>query len=195
MINNEYINYIDQLKNALDALPISDISKTAKLIENSYKKGKQIFIVGNGGSAATASHMACDLQKTTLHKNYAITKRIKAICLNDNIPLITAWSNDFSYAESFCQQLKVLGNKGDLLIVITASGNSENILKILKTASSMGVKNVALLGFNGGKAKNLADSQILVKSDHYGIVEDAHIIIVHMMTEYLKKVVQANVKN
>jgi len=149
-------------------------------------------VVGNGGSAATASHMTADFQKTVLGKEIGISRRIKAIALSDNVPVITAWGNDFGYDLIFSEQLRTLAEPGDLLIVITASGNSPNIVAALEAAKQLGVATIGLLGFQGGKSKALCDAPIVVESTNYGIIEDAHSIFMHMMTAAMRDTVQQN---
>jgi D-sedoheptulose 7-phosphate isomerase len=183
--------YFADLNSALTALPEADICGAAELIESAFLAGKQVFIAGNGGSAATASHMACDFAKTTLGKSHErISFRIKAIALSDNVPAITAWGNDVSYDLVFSEQLRNLANEGDLLVVITCSGNSPNILETLKAAKELGLQTLGLLGFAGGKALPLCDKSIVVCSEDYGVIEDAHSILNHLLTAHMKARVQ-----
>ena len=180
--------YKEDLINAVNSLNIKEIENLAVRIKKLVKTNKALFVIGNGGSSATASHMVCDLQKTVLGKSPSTYKgaRLKAVCLADNVPLVTAWSNDDSYDLIFSEQLKNMGTRGDLLIVITGSGNSKNILEALKTASKLKIDTFGFLGFDGGKALKLTDKYILVSSEHYGIVEDVHMILDHILTEVLK---------
>lgn len=183
--------YVSGLNNVLKAIPIQDIEAVANEVISAFENGKQIFVAGNGGSAASASHMACDFAKTTLGKSHeSISMRMKVIALSDNMPLITAWGNDVSYDVVFSEQLRNLANAGDLLIVITASGNSPNILECIKAAKELGVKSIGILGFSGGKAKPVCDLSIVAESTDYGIIEDAHMILNHMLTAYFKQFVQ-----
>lgn len=181
-------NYKKELITAINDLDNKAIEGLASHIKTLVKKNRTLFIIGNGGSAATASHMVCDLQKTVFGKTPSAFKgkRLKAVCLADNIPLVTAWANDESYDLIFSEQLKNLGSKGDLLIAITGSGNSRNIIEALKTANKLGIATFGFLGFDGGKALKLTDKHILIKSSNYGVVEDAHMILDHMLTEVLK---------
>lgn len=185
-----YTAYIDSLSSALHAIPTADIDAARKTLESAFTDGRTVFIAGNGGSAATASHMACDFQKTTLAKEHErIAKRIRCIALSDNMPLITAWGNDVSYNEVFGQQLRNLANQGDVLLVITASGNSPNILNALEAAKEVGVKTIGFLGFEGGKALAMCDQAVVVRSNDYGVIEDAHSVLMHMVTAALRDVV------
>jgi len=176
----------------IDSLDSESVQRVAEALESAFTSGKRVFIAGNGGSAATASHMACDLAKTTLGKNKTLpTKRIKAIALTDNMPLVTAWGNDVSYDLVFSEQLRNLAEDGDVLVVISASGNSPNIIEALKVASSLHMHALGLFGFDGGKAAVLCNQSVVVTSAHFGFIEDAHSVISHLITDHLKKAVQA----
>ena len=180
-------NYFKALKQSLSNLNLEQIEKFKKTLIETMSSGQTIFICGNGGSAATASHMTCDLGKTILGKKPRTKKnRARVISLNDNIPFMTAWGNDEGYKHIFSEQLRNLGVRGDLLVVITGSGNSDNILQAIKTAKSMGISVFGLLGFQGGIAREKISDYILVESDNYGIVEDVHGIINHLVTDYFK---------
>src|SRR3989344_844822 len=160
-------NYFDELKNTLDNVDMNDVKNVVNILYLAYKEGKQIFIIGNGGSASTASHFACDLGKGTLQRVYDDKeKRFRVISLTDNMALVTALGNDLSYDYIFSQQLNNLVNKGDILVVITGSGNSKNILNGIETAKKAGATVLGMLGFEGGKAKNMVDYHIIVPSNH-----------------------------
>jgi len=180
--------YLDTIKSLTRQLDVKEIVKIIKTLERKMNQGKRVFIAGNGGSAATASHMACDLNKTVLGKSpKSNQKGFKAICLSDNIPLITAIANDTSYDFIFSEQLKNYGQKGDLLLVISGSGNSKNIIEAIKTVNSLKMETAAFLGFDGGKAKHLVDSYVLIPSFDYGPVEDFHLILNHLIAVYFKE--------
>ena len=179
-------NYLTGLKAVLDRLPLAELEKLFTVIEEAHAAGKQIFVVGNGGSAATASHMRNDLNKGTLgHKGDAPWKRFKVIALTDNVSLMTAWANDTDYNTVFSEPLKNLANRGDVLIAISASGNSPNIITAVEVAKELGVKVLGLGGFTGGKLAQLADVCVVVPSNDYGPVEDVHMIIDHILVGYL----------
>lgn len=187
-MDNQSKEYLHDLILKLQKLDIAKIDHLKTIITALIDSEKTLFICGNGGSAATASHMVCDLGKTILGKNPRLNnKRLRIICLNDSIPLMTAWSNDENYHCIFSEQLKTLGRNGDHLIVITGSGNSTNIIEIVKEAKQMKIKTFGLLGFDGGKVKRLLDDYLLVKSSNYGLVEDIHTIINHLVTDYFKR--------
>jgi D-sedoheptulose 7-phosphate isomerase len=145
--------------------------------------GKQVFVIGNGGSAAAASHMVCDFSKNTRE---AGKNRMRAICLNDNIPSVMAYANDEGYDVIFSEQLMALGRPGDILIAISGSGNSANILKAIETARKMQIKIIGLTGFKGGKMKDLTDICLVVPSDSMEMIEDVHLIINHILAGLLR---------
>lgn len=186
-LKNHPGNYINKLKKTLGLINKNSILELITKINSLIGTGHTIFIAGNGGSATTSSHMACDLSKTILgkspHKN---TKRLKVISLNDNIPLMTAWANDEGYEYIFSEQLKNLGKAKDYLIIITGSGNSKNLLNLIETAKRLKIETFGIFGFDGGKAKKTVNKHILVPSNDYGIIEDAHMIINHLITDWLK---------
>jgi D-sedoheptulose 7-phosphate isomerase len=179
-------NYLTGVKTVLDALSCEQICTFIEHVRRAYEDGRQVFIVGNGGSAATASHMACDFGKTALvGRDGRSGKRFRVIALTDNVPLITAWANDASFSRIFSEQLRNLANSGDLLIVITASGNSPNILEAIKAGKELGMMTIGMLGFSGGAAREMLDDYILVDKNDYGPVEDVHLILNHLITHYL----------
>jgi D-sedoheptulose 7-phosphate isomerase len=179
-------DYLTDLKAVLDRLPLAELDKVVAAIEAAHAAGKQIFVIGNGGSAATASHMMNDLNKGTIgYKGDAPWKRFKVIALTDNVPLMTAWSNDTNFNTVFAEPLKNLANPGDVLIAISASGNSPNIIAAVETAKQMGLTVLGFGGFAGGKLAQLADACIVVPSNGYGPVEDVHMILDHIITGYL----------
>jgi len=178
--------YLTQLKAVLDRLPLEPVAETIRAIEAAHAAGKQIFVVGNGGSAATASHMMNDLCKGTLgHKGDAPWARFKVLALTDNVSLMTAWANDTDYDHIFSEPLKNFAQPGDLLIAISASGNSPNVVAAAEVAKELGLKVVGLLGFGGGKLAKLADVSVIAPSSEYGPVEDVHMILDHIITSYL----------
>ncbi len=175
--------YLAKVSGVIGALPVADITKMLTMIETAMQKGQTVFLAGNGGSAATASHMANDLLKTAAKKH---GKAVRVIALSDNVPLLTAIANDENFTEVFSGQLRPLAGTGDVLIVISGSGNSPNILRALETAKDLGVLSIGFLGMDGGKAKAMVDCAIVVPSDDYGPIEDAHTVLNHLLTEYLR---------
>jgi D-sedoheptulose 7-phosphate isomerase len=183
-IETDIRSYLDRLLKTLDGMPVDDIARLSEMLYRAYSDGKQVFILGNGGSASTASHMAADLGKNTIGPNM---RRFRIMSLNDNIPLLTALSNDLGYDNMFAEQLQNLIQPGDVLIVISGSGNSPNVLKAMEYAQSRSAQVAALLGFGGGKASKLSDLNVVIDSDDYGVVEDAHLIVNHILVEHFRQ--------
>ena len=175
-------DYIDRLEQGLRAIDPAAIGEVVKVLERARVEERTLFIIGNGGSAATASHMANDLQKLA---SQGKSPAYRAIALTDNVPLLTAWGNDEDYSAVFVRQLEALARGGDLLIAITGSGNSKNIVRAMEWAKKATLETIALLGFDGGKARSIADHVLLFAEDHYGRIEDAHMILEHMIANYL----------
>lgn len=190
-------DYVGSLKNVLDRLPWEAVDRVLQAIEEAYQRRSQIFVIGNGGSAATASHMMNDLCKGTIgHKGDAPWPRFRVVALTDNVALMTAWANDTDYKHIFSEPLQTLAQRGDVLIAISASGNSPNIITAVEAAKQMGVKVVGLAGFGGGKLAKMADIAFVVPSNEYGPVEDVHMIFDHIMTGYLyEKLKEENRQN
>ena len=182
--------YLRSLKTVLDQLPLDEVEHMIAVLETAYAQRRQIFIIGNGGSAATASHMMNDFCRGTLGHNpdkqgSSGWPRFRAIALTDNIPLMTAWANDTDYGRIFSEPLKNLAERGDVLIAISASGDSPNVIAAVKVAKQMGLQVVGLTGFGGGKLAKLVDVAVVVSSNEYGPVEDVHMILDHIITSYL----------
>ena len=178
--------YVESLKNVLDRLPWDAVDQVLQVLAEAYQRRSQVFVIGNGGSAATASHMMNDLCKGTVgHKGDAPWARFRVIALTDNVALMTAWGNDTDYNHIFSEPLKTLAQRGDVLVAISASGNSPNIITAVEAAKQMGVKVVGLAGFGGGKLAKMADVAFVVASNEYGPVEDVHMIFDHIITGYL----------
>lgn len=183
--------YISELEGALEKIRKEDIEKIIEILAGAYSSERSVFIIGNGGSASTASHFACDLGKGTLERHYDMNKkRFRVYSLTDNVALMTAYGNDLSYDDIFAQQLRNLIKNGDILIAITGSGNSKNILKAIKLANDMGAVTVGFLGFDGGKAAEIVDHKIIIASSNYGVIEDLHLVLGHMISQELKKKIE-----
>jgi D-sedoheptulose 7-phosphate isomerase len=177
-------DYLAKLSKTLDSLPLHRIGEIKEILWRAYQENKQIFILGNGGSAATASHFACDLAKGTICSS---KRRFRVISLVDNIPLMTAWSNDISYNNLFAEQLANLINEGDVVIGISGSGNSQNVLNALKLAKSYAAITIGFTGFQGGKLKDIADVCLIVPSDCMERIEDVHLILEHLICLWLRE--------
>lgn len=179
--------YTSQLTEALNQIPEEKFTEINNVLQDARETGKQIFVIGNGGSASTASHMVCDFNKNTRE---AGKNRMRAICLNDNVPSVLAYANDEGYDIIFSEQLSALGRADDVLIAISGSGNSSNILKAIETARQMNIKVIGLTGFKGGKMKDMTDVCLVVPSTSMEIIEDAHLIINHILAGLLRGGVQ-----
>jgi D-sedoheptulose 7-phosphate isomerase len=175
--------YLERLRYGIDRIPHDRVEAIGEILFRAYRHNKQVFIVGNGGSAATASHMACDLGKNTISPQ---RQRFRVLSLNDNVALVSALANDLGYEHVFSEQLKNLIRPGDVLISITGSGNSANIIRAMEYARERAATNIALLGFDGGQALRLADEYVLIPVHDYGIVEDLHMVLDHILTEYFR---------
>lgn len=170
-------DYIQQLKDVLDTFPHDQFECLIDSMMDAYKEEKRIFVMGNGGSASTASHWVCDINKGCCMEK---EKKFKMICLNDSIPTMLAYANDQAYEDVFVEQLKNFFVPGDIVIGISGSGNSLNVLKAIEYAKANGGTTVGLCGYSGGKLFDMVDIPILVKIDDMQKVEDVHMIVVHM---------------
>jgi D-sedoheptulose 7-phosphate isomerase len=180
----DYVDsYIARLIAAINELPRDRLEALGEILFRAYRNGKQVFTVGNGGSASTASHMAADLGKNTIGPNM---RRFRIVSLNDNAAIVTALANDLGYEKIFSEQLINLIRSGDILVAVSASGNSPNVLNAMRYARRESAEVVGILGFDGGEAAGLADISIVVPSDDYGVVEDVHLVINHILVDYFK---------
>jgi len=176
--------YLAEVSDLLTKLPLSTIDTVIKLLWQAYEGGKQVFVLGNGGSAATASHFACDLGKGTAQPGQA---RFRVLSLTDNVPLITAWANDSDYQHVFAEQLANLVQRDDVVIAISGSGNSPNVLNAVRLAREQGAITVGLCGFQGGQLAHLVHYALVVPSKTITQAEDVHLILVHLITDGLKR--------
>lgn len=179
-------NYLKTLNSGLAKIPIEQYDTIANILLQAYDKNKQIFVLGNGGSAAIASHLACDLGKGTLTDVYDQTeKRFRVISLTDNMPLFSALANDIGYEHVFSQQLSNLLEPGDVVIGISGSGNSKNVINALMFSKEVGATTIGFVGFDGGLMKNYCDYVLHFKENNWQLCEDAHLIMQHMITSYI----------
>jgi D-sedoheptulose 7-phosphate isomerase len=181
-------SYIKYLSLVLEKIDKQEIKQFIASLLNARDLNANIFLIGNGGSASTASHFANDLGIGT--NSYEDTFSVISLC--DNNAIISAVGNDFSYEEIFSRQIKVLGEKGDLLVAISASGNSPNLIKAFETAKECAIKTIALTSFDGGKLKEMADEVVHVPTEkgEYGPAEDGHLIINHLVGAYLNRFIK-----
>jgi len=182
-------SYVTYLGSLLQTLDFDAIESFVNDILKAREEGKRIIFLGNGGSAATASHFANDIGIGTREYD----KPFKAMSFTDNNAIITALGNDNGYEEIFKKQLQVYMENGDIVVVISASGNSENLVRAVDYAKSKGNKTVGLLGFDGGKLKEMCDSSIVVTTakGEYGPVEDVHMVLDHMIGNYLYQLIRS----
>lgn len=176
--------YLEKVKKTLDNMDRSEIETFLNVLVNAKDNDKTIFIMGNGGSASTASHFCCDFNKSL---SYGKGKRFKFICLNDNVPTMMAYSNDLSYDDIFVEPLKNFFNEGDLVIGISGSGNSKNVLKAIEYANENGGITVGITGYNGGKLREISKHSVNTNINDMQISEDVHMILDHLCSSILCK--------
>lgn len=179
-----YADYVEGIKRTLDELPWDTVEQVVDAIDAARVAGRQVFVLGNGGSASTATHMACDLGKNTIVPG---APRLRIVSLNDNMALFSALSNDCGYENVFAEQLISLLNRGDLVIAISASGNSPNVLKAIDVAQERGALTVGLTGYAGGKLAKRVDFSIIARNDCIEQVEDIHLMLEHIITSAVRE--------
>ncbi|NOQ21538.1 MAG: SIS domain-containing protein [Candidatus Aegiribacteria sp.] len=177
-MQKEINTYFDQISTLVHKIPSKNIEELVKVIFEAYKKGRRIFIFGNGGGSATSSHFVCDLAKGTATPG---KPRLKAVSLSDNVPLITAWANDTDYTNTFGEQLKNLVEEGDIVIGLSGSGMSPNVINAFRVANKSGAISVLLSGYSGGDAVNEALLSIIVPSEDMQHIEDIHLMLCHIV--------------
>jgi D-sedoheptulose 7-phosphate isomerase len=176
--------YLKDLSRVLENLPLEPLERILDALKKARLEGRTIFVFGNGGSASTASHIVCDLGKNTRRPELP---GVRVIGLNDNIPALTAFANDEGYERVFSEPLRALVRDGDLVMALSGSGNSPNVLEGIKTAREAGALTIGLTGFQGGKMIDLVDICLVVPSDSMERIEDLHLIINHMLTIGLRE--------
>ena len=175
---NQCRSYFDLLSHTIRALPFEQVDKVAELLFLAYERQSTVFIFGNGGSAALASHFACDLGKGTVHEGH---NRFKVMALTDNVPLMTAWANDSHFENIFAEQLANFAQGNDVAFAISASGNSPNVLKALTFAKEAGLRTMGLTGFSGGRMLSLCEAAIVVPCENMQVIEDMHVCVAHSL--------------
>ncbi len=169
--------YFNSYHSVLKMLPYQQIDRVVDLLTQARQEGRTVFVFGNGGSAALASHFACDLGKGTPRDNQ--TKLFRVVSLADNVSLITAWANDRSYEDVFLEQMRNLIVPGDVAFAISGSGNSPNVLRALEYGKAVGATTVGLTGFSGGKVKSWCDLCVIVPAENMQVIEDFHLRVCH----------------
>lgn len=176
--------YLERVCDEIRRVDTAQIEKVSELIEQAYEKGRFVFIIGNGGSGANASHLCEDLAKCTL-SDYESQKRLRVLSLTDNTPWLMAVANDISYDRIFLEQLRNLSSPGDLLLAISGSGNSPNILKAVEWANENGLTTVGITGFGGGSLRSVAHHNLHAPVDDMGIAESLHLVVFHWIIDDL----------
>jgi D-sedoheptulose 7-phosphate isomerase len=194
MKNREFIeNYLSEISEVIKKISVEDIDRAIEILFQAWKDGRRVYTCGNGGSASTATHFACDLVKTVASEG---KRGLKAECLNDNIPLMLALVNDEGFENLFIEQLQTKFQKGDVIICISVHGGagkdraglwSQNLLKAMKYARDNGGKAIGLSGFDGGPMKQIADACIVVPANSTPYVESLHLAVEHLICSCLKE--------
>ncbi len=170
--------YFAETRQTLEQVPEAEINRVADAIWAAYQRDATIFVCGNGGSATTASHFVCDLVKLTINQG---ARRVRALALTDSVPLITAWANDTEYANVFVEQLRALYRDGDVIVAISGSGNSANVVRAIEWGNVVGAVTIGITGFDGGRLYRLAQIGVRVNNYLMPLVEDIHSIICHAL--------------
>jgi len=186
---NSIHQYLLEFQNIIGQMPTDQIERVVDLLYRTWKQRGKVFILGNGGSASTATHMANDLAKATIVPG---KPRVKVIALTDCISLITAWANDSSYESIFKEQLENLLDRGDLVLGISASGNSPNVLRAMEFAGKMGAATIGWTGLSGGKLQSIVDLCLQSPTDDVGMIEGAHMVVEHLIAKELLKRIQVD---
>jgi len=176
--------YFAGIRASIDEVDPARLEAIADVLRRAWREDRRIFLLGNGGSASTASHMATDLGKGTAVPG---VKRFRVLSVTDNMALVTAYANDLSYEDVFVEQLKNHLEAGDVVIGITGSGNSPNVLKAIRWAREAGAITVGFIGFGGGQLAALVDHQITFSSRNYGVVEDLHLSLNHILSQFFTR--------
>jgi len=184
---NQFRTYIVDIQQVIDRLPIHKIEATVARLHEARLARKQIFVMGNGGSAATASHLGCDLNKNTQSSHYP---RLRVHALTDSTPLITAYGNDCGYESIFAEQLANFVDAGDLVLAISASGNSANVLNAIDLAQKQGAYTIGWSGYDGGELADRVDLPVVVPCHNIEQIEDIHMMLSHMITMGVRNAAQ-----
>ncbi|MBE9529220.1 MAG: SIS domain-containing protein [Proteobacteria bacterium] len=183
MVREQSERYFSELKEVLDALDLDAVERVVDIFLEARKNGKQIFVMGNGGSGSTASHLACDINKGV---GGSLPERFKVICLNDNMPTVLAYANDMSYEDIFVEQLKNYLLEGDVVIGISGSGNSGNVLKAVDYANRCGAVTIGFSGYDGGELAKVSTVSLNAGVACMQKAEDIHLIVTHLIMQILE---------
>lgn len=184
--------YFHEVSQLIPRLPYPELDQIIRVILEAFDRGHTVFVFGNGGSAASASHMMCDMNKGAIDP--AQSRRLKTMALTDNVPLITAYGNDTSYEQIFSEQLKNFAVRQDVAFAISGSGNSPNILLALEAAREVGAITIGFAGYQGGKMKALCDVCAVVPSDNMQVIEDMHHSMLHSMFTVVRDRIQSGAR-
>ncbi len=171
-------SYLDGVGSLVMRIPPEEIRRVTDIIYRAWRSGRRVMVFGNGGGSATSAHFVCDLAKGTAAPG---RRRLKAISLAENVPLLTAWANDTDYTNTFGEQLRNLVEAGDVVIGLSGSGRSPNVVNALKLANEAGAVTVLFSGFDGGEAAQVASESIIVPSDDMQMIEDVHLMLAHIV--------------
>ncbi len=176
--------YVDRLARAGASIDRAQLARACAMLDAAFARGAWLFVCGNGGSAAIANHLLCDVAKG-VQTDTGVLPRVMS--LSANLEILTAIANDIAFEDCFLYQLRTAARPGDLLMTISASGDSENIVRALHWAGANGVESIALTGFEGGRSAPLATVNLHVDGDNYGVIEDTHQSIMHILSQYLRQ--------
>jgi D-sedoheptulose 7-phosphate isomerase len=192
MMENPMLNtirtYLGEVSDLVMQVPPIEIDRVTGIIMKAYRSGRTVFVFGNGGGSATAAHFVCDLAKGTVAEN---RPRLKAMSLSNDIALLTAWANDTDYTNTFGEQLRNFVEEGDVVIGLSGSGMSPNVINAFHIANESRAKTVLFSGFQGGKARLVADETIIVPSDDMQQIEDVHLILTHIIFRCVRDQIRA----
>jgi D-sedoheptulose 7-phosphate isomerase len=187
----EYIqSYFAQLKSVLDNVNIKQVEDVMQVFETAYLNDRTIYICGNGGSAATAAHWVCDFSKGTISPG---KRRMRMFSLGDNMSMLTAYANDKCYEQIFSEPIKTYVREGDVVVIISASGNSPNAIEAARAAAEMNAVTIGLTGFGGGKLAKMVNYSVVLQCKEYGPVEDLHMILDHIISSHMRRYIESAV--
>lgn len=184
--------YIEEIQKGFSSIEVNNLEKVVNALDDAIKRGSTIFTCGNGGSSSIAEHFVCDFLKGS-----STDTNIQPIIhsLSSNTPTVTAVANDIGYEDIFAYQLQRYGKSGDILLCVSSSGNSPNIIKAIDMAKSRHIESISFVGFVGGQAKDISDNCIHIPIKNYGVVEDVHHSLMHMLSQYIKVRNLSNIKD